>query len=84
MQPGRVGLSLRDLEAERGNRHIAVSEIHAPPRASIGDGDSPFPPGTDSATAHFYSADAGTRLMHFRVAPAGGGLPHNNMQPYLT
>jgi microcystin-dependent protein len=31
-----------------------------------------------------YQAAQNTQLAPEAVAPAGGGLPHNNMQPYLT
>jgi microcystin-dependent protein len=41
--------------------------------------------GTSGGIIGAYSALAPNAQMNFQaLAPAGGGLPHNNMQPYLT
>ena len=95
MQPGQgQGLSLRDLGEMSGVESITllVSEIpvhtHAL-RASIEPGDNRLPSPTvalsTSTGAFAYVASNPTTQMAFQaLPPAGGGLPHNNMQPYLT
>jgi microcystin-dependent protein len=96
MQPGQgQGLSLRDLGEMSGTESITllVSEIplhtHSL-RASIEPGDNRVPqPNVSLATSTGAFAYVGGNpqvdLMAFQgLPPAGGGLPHNNMQPYLT
>jgi microcystin-dependent protein len=96
MQPGQgQGLSLRDLGEMSGVESITllVSEIPVHThtvRASNNVGDNPLP--TNNALARQanitnYQANTSANLvaMGFQsLPPAGGGLPHNNMQPYLT
>jgi microcystin-dependent protein len=95
MQPGQgQGLSLRDLGELSGVESITllVSEIPVHThtlRASIDDGDLAIPGAARTlakTSANVYSATtSGLQLMAFQgLPPAGGGLPHNNMQPYLT
>lgn len=44
-----------------------------------------FNTGTQSGAGVAYSANAPTvQMAPQALAPAGGGLPHNNLQPYLT
>jgi microcystin-dependent protein len=98
MQPGQgQGLSLRDLGEMSGVESITllVSEIplHTHTlRASTQQGDIqgptattsiarpvgalPFVPGSPVPPAVLMAPQG--------LPPAGGGLPHNNMQPYLT
>lgn len=96
MQPGQgQGLSLRDLGEMSGVESITllVSEIpvhtHAL-RSSTEPGDNSVPGPTlaltTSAGAFAYvSGSPPLSMMAFQaLPPAGGGLPHNNMQPYLT
>lgn len=92
MQPGQgQGLSLRDLGEMSGVETITllVSEIPVHTHTANGsdeDNDSTIP------VAHAYGKlsvafrDSGTlgQMAFQSLAPAGGGLPHNNMQPYLT
>lgn len=96
MQPGQgQGLSLRDLGEMSGVESITllVSEIplhtHAV-RVSSEDGEFKVPAPDRimgrSINAFLYeTTGAGANLMAPQaLALAGGGLPHNNMQPYLT
>ena len=98
MQPGQgQGLSLRDLGEMSGVESITllVSEIpvhtHAL-RAGVEPSDNRLPSPTvelSVSTGAFAYAPASPApalgLMAFQaLPPAGGGLPHNNMQPYLT
>jgi len=96
MQPGQgQGLSLRDLGEQSGVESITllVSEIplHTHQlRASIEPADNRLPSPTvalsTSTGAFAYTGGSPPLgLMAFQaLPPAGGGLPHNNMQPYLT
>jgi microcystin-dependent protein len=99
MHPGQgQGLSLRDLGQIGGSEFVTllISEIpfhaHTVGRASSAQGDSVTPSNSVWATAAAgrgaaaLYADAPTAKVNelFSLAPAGGSLPHNNMQPYLT
>ncbi|HXC69598.1 MAG TPA: tail fiber protein [Pyrinomonadaceae bacterium] len=98
MQPGQgQGLSLRDLGEMSGVESITllVSEIpvHTHTMTShnldFADKQNPDPQSmiAKSANGNAYQTNTSTLLttMAFQgLAPAGGGLPHNNMQPYLT
>ena len=92
MQPGQgQGLSLRDLGEMSGVESITllVSEI---PLHSHGwnttneDGNNTGPTNRYFGRGNaLYAAPAALNTMAFQtIAPAGGGLPHNHMQPYLT
>jgi microcystin-dependent protein len=96
MHPGQgQGLSLRDLGETGGEETVTllVSEIPAhahslmaqtePANAQI---PSPALCLTRSAGGNAYSTTTtGLQNMALQaIGPAGGGLPHNNMQPYLT
>ena len=94
MKPGQgQGLSLRDLGEMSGTETVTllISEIpfhtHAL-MASQADGLVRLPVGEMPATvigAALYAVPGATATMHQTTwSPAGGGLPHNNMQPYLT
>ena len=95
MHPGQgQGLSLRDLGEMGGAQSVTllVSEIpfHTHSMlASIDDGDIKIPgPGRSLAKAQggstYAAATDGSLLAFQALPPAGGSLPHNNMQPYLT
>src|SRR5215218_1357731 len=96
MHPGQgQGLSLRDLGEMSGADSITllVSEIPVHThqvRTSLEPGDNSVPSPnmalTLSAGAFCYvsgSPPVGPMAPQ-ALPPAGGGLPHNNMQPYLT
>jgi microcystin-dependent protein len=95
MHPGQgQGLSLRDLGEIGGAESITllVSEMPLHPHTlncSIDDADlripSPARSMAKSSSGNMYATANGNQLMAFQaLPPAGGGLPHNNMQPYLT
>jgi microcystin-dependent protein len=94
MQPGQgQGLSLRDLGEMSGTETVTLleSEIPAHPHAmsvssqlalenlptgqlfAMGDGINLYGPANSFVSMAFQA-----------LSPAGGSLPHNNMQPYLT
>lgn len=98
MQPGQgQGLSLRDLGEMSGVESITLLQSEIPLHthnvvASQGDGTerNPNVAGTGQLLAtgvgiSMYNAVAALTTVNLQViSPAGGGLPHNNMQPYLT
>jgi len=95
MQPGQgQGLSLRDLGEQSGVESITLltSEIplhtHGLMAAASDPAESNDP--TNNALARSKNGNAYTSTISITqmavqaLPPAGGGLPHNNMQPYLT
>jgi len=93
MQPGQgQGLSLRDLGEMSGVESITLlqSEIPLHTHAANGsdeDDNSTLPGGNSYGKLSVVYAPANSVLGTMApqsLAPAGGGLPHNNMQPYLT
>ncbi|HSU16255.1 phage tail protein [Longimicrobium sp.] len=96
VQPGQgQGLSERILGEQSGVESITllVSEIPVHThslRASIEPGDNSVPgPNialcTSTGAFAYVGGSPATAPMAFQaLPPAGGGLPHNNMQPYLT
>jgi len=98
MQPGQgKGLSLRDLGEMSGvdNVTLLVSEIPVHTHSLMANdftGDKTVPSPTTSLAASsggnlYVNGSPAPPLvqMAFQAAPpAGGSLPHNNMQPYLT
>lgn len=94
MHPGQgPGLSLHDLGEADGVETVTLLQSEMPAHshalsASVRPADSLNPatlaPGTGN---NIYVAAAGatrTPMSNQALAPVGGGLPHNNMQPYLT
>ena len=96
MQPGQgQGLSLRDLGEMSGVESITllVSEIPVHTHsmmASTDDGDLKAPTPLRSLARSIGGAayappnNPNVPMAFQALPPAGGGLPHNNMQPYLT
>jgi microcystin-dependent protein len=98
MHPGQgQGLSLRDLGEMSGVESITLLQSEIPLHthtvaASEADGleRAPNVSGTGQLLATgigismYHAPGALTNLAFQALAPAGGGLPHNNMQPYLT
>jgi microcystin-dependent protein len=97
MHPGQgSGLSLRSLGEIGGAETVTLLVTEMPVhthawRASGGDGIEQTPNGQLLATgvggiAAYAPSNAGpqNQLAFQAMAPAGGSLPHNNMQPYLT
>src|SRR5262249_49598600 len=99
MQPGQgQGLSLRDLGEMSGGESVTLLQTEIPVHAhSVGlaladVGNQVTPVGTvwsQSAAgrggAALYKDGSPTgKVNPLSLGTAGGGLPHNNMQPYLT
>jgi len=96
MQPGQgQGLSLRDLGEMSGVESITLLTSEIPLhthtlKANSFTGDKTVPSPTTSLAEStggnvYASGNPALSLMAFQaLPPAGGGLPHNNMQPYLT
>ena len=97
MQPGQgQGLSLRDLGEMSGVESITLLQTEMPLHThtlrgnfNIADVNDPSPARSlaRSGTGFLYQSNTSANLvaMAFQtLPPAGGGLPHNNMQPYLT
>jgi microcystin-dependent protein len=94
MQPGQgQGLSLRDLGEMSGVESITLLQSEIPLHthnisASAADGNTGAPDGQKVANGigvnMYATAGSLTQLNLMALSPAGGGLPHNNMQPYLT
>ena len=97
MQPGQgQGLSLRDLGEMSGVESITLLQSEMPAHThtinTMSDPGTLQVPGPDrilarSANANAYSvnpSDPFSPMNPQTLALAGGGLPHNNMQPYLT
>lgn len=99
MQPGQgQGLSLRDLGEQSGVESITLlqSEIplhthvlmgnNIPPPSNAGTPDPTVSLARSSGTTVYLNPVPGNLGMMApqTLALAGGGLPHNNMQPYLT
>ena len=96
MQPGQgQGLSLRDLGEMSGVESVTLLQSEIPVhthtlRGSNQNGDTPFPANNTLARYGNFNAYHQTTNANLVTAapealsPAGGSLPHNNMQPYLT
>ena len=98
MQPGQgQGLSLRDLGEMSGVESVTLLESEMPIHnhfltAHNGDQADAQNPSANTAMAQSangfaWQSNTGANVVQlaFQAAsPAGGSLPHNNMQPYLT
>ncbi len=95
MQPGQgAGLSLRDLGETSGVESLTLLQSEIPAHAhsmaadtlDLADTNTPNPNAVYalSSGGTLYQTSANTDLNFQTLSLAGGGLPHNNMQPYLT
>ena len=98
MQPGQAqGLSLRDLGETSGVESITLLQSEIPihnhfitaHNGDQADAQNPSPTVViaQSANGFAYQTNTAANLVQLApqaLSPAGGGLPHNNMQPYLT
>jgi microcystin-dependent protein len=94
MHPGQgPGLSLYDLGQEGGSETVTLLQSEIPVHshslvASLSDGLFTQPSAQQFAQGvgiNIWDTTAPTTtLANNALTPAGGDLPHNNMQPYLT
>ena len=96
MHPGQgPGLSLHDLGESGGSSTVTLLESEMPAHthvmsASTQPGEDPTPgPGealgrSVGASLYQTTTNPTVPMSADAFAPAGGSLPHNNMQPYLT
>ena len=97
MHPGQgQGLSLHDLGEQGGSETVTLLEsempVHTHPMsASEVDGNETTPGAangqllaTGVGISQYQAPGQLATLAPTTVAPMGGDLPHNNMQPYLT
>ena len=98
MQPGQgTGLSLRDLGELSGTETVTLLTSEIPfhthtmsaSNAAADEEGQKDPtnavPGVQQGSNQMYTALASPAVMAPQaLSPAGGSLPHNNMQPYLT
>jgi microcystin-dependent protein len=91
-QPG-PGLSVYDLGQQSGSDFITLLQSEMPVHshtlmANNTLGDAPSPPGRALARyANAYQTETNQNLVQMAfqgLPPAGGSLPHNNLQPYLV
>jgi microcystin-dependent protein len=96
MHPGQgQGLSLRDLGEIGGSETVTLIESEIPSHTHTVNGlttlSTTSTPTTGTALGRSVNgnayADAASGFQTFApqaLSPAGGSLPHNNLQPYLT
>jgi len=96
MHPGQgPGLSSRDLGESGGAETVTLLQSEMPAhghtlRAAPDQGDNTVPgPGISLAgaaggSAYAAGSSALSDMSPAALPPAGGSVPHNNMQPYLT
>lgn len=95
MHPGQgPGLSLHDLGETGGSDTVTLLESELPAHshavsASQADGIERRPAGQQLAAgiggiAAYAPPGSLIPMSPLTLAPAGGGQPHNNLQPYLT
>jgi len=95
-QTAGPGLSLHDLGETGGSETVTLLTSEMPAHThALGAQTAPIgavasPAGTTlgrPASGHLYAAPSPPTLVSMSptaIVPAGGSLPHNNMQPYLT
>jgi microcystin-dependent protein len=85
------GLSNRDLGATGGVTQVTLltgqSPVHSHPAQAVAAAGNRVGPGgtlTAEVRANSYAATTDSQMSPSALQPTGGGLPHNNLPPYLT
>jgi microcystin-dependent protein len=95
MHPGQgPGLSVHDLGEEGGASYVTLLPEEMPAHTHTlradtvdpGDTNVPSPSASfaQSSGGTLYQTTANAQMAFSALAEAGGSVPHNNMQPYLT
>jgi microcystin-dependent protein len=96
MHPGQgPGLSLHDLGESGGSESVTLLETEMPAhthplKAGADPADAQVPSSevslarSSGGSAYNPNAAGVTAMAGVALTPAGGGQPHNNLQPYLT
>ena len=96
MHPGQgPGLSLHDLGEMSGSQFVTLLESEMPfhnhlvqafpSPGNVNTGDPTLALARSKGGSAYKAAPGKSVTMAFQeISPAGGSLPHNNMQPYLT
>lgn len=95
IHPGQgQGLSLYDLGQQGGTETVTLLQTEIPVHnhtaradtVDVADTNVPSPNASfaQSSGGTLYQTSQNTQLAPQALSPAGGSLPHNNMQPYLT
>ncbi len=95
MHPGQgPGLSLHDLGEIGGSQTVTLIDSELPFHThqlradTLDTADVNVPTANStfatSAQGNLYQTSTNTQMSPQALTPAGGSLPHNNMQPYLT
>jgi microcystin-dependent protein len=95
MHPGQgPGLSLHDLGEQGGRTAVTLLQSEIPVHNHTMRAEASDPADVKlvnpnasfgvSQEAQIYQTTADVQLAPEALAPAGGSLPHNNLQPYLT
>src|SRR4030095_11000054 len=94
MHPGQAqGGSLYDLGQQGGSEFVTLIESEMPshghtanPKTSLGNQATPaaFSWAGSQVAKQFVTTAPNKQMSPFTIGIAGGSLPHNNMQPYLT
>ena len=71
------------LHAHTARAATGFANTDQPAGASLARGQFTFQ-GNSGAVPYYFTGETDTNMAPQAIAPAGGGLPHNNMQPYLT
>jgi microcystin-dependent protein len=94
IQPGQAaGGSLYDLGQQGGSQFITLLESEMPshnhtanPKTSLGNQATPaaFAWAGSQVAKQYVTTAPNATMSPFTIGIAGGSVPHNNMQPYLT
>lgn len=92
MHPGQgPGLSPRDLGESGGSETVTLTQAEMPAHGHgafasgrVADSQNPGSAALAAGSSIYTGASGMVDMASDSLAPAGGDVPHNNMQPYLT